>query len=619
MSVTITQISSSSNSASVKMSNGPSSSSATNSSSASSSATNGLHTNHNNNHNHHHHNNNNNHQSSSGTPSVSITVKEERHDEAEIAELAAKMLEVHKLQNAKSAAAAQVAAANRQAAAAAAAFAAATSNGSNGTLSGNTTTLTGANGTTTITANGPGNQASIMNYLTRKAPLPSATSITSLPNSISAIPMPPNDKPKPPTNNPSTNPANPSSDDDKKACDEESQKGHFGWATFGKIHIPYILRQSEKYCAVRMVEMKLLNKYLNYLHQDIYSCTCVRSYYITEAESRLLNEINHKHCDSQFGREMFSQKDLVVRLTDANKFYQFLDICYKKLLMGNSGPSDKCGFIRINKESVVPYTVRDTEKFVPLFYFEGETDNLKLKADYLSGWDLSYLKFCCKVQGIRNELFASDSVAVISLIDIKSYFPTGTEFEDYWPSKVVDTQLLVGTKSANSSVHWTRQPSAPPPKITPVAAASVVPPMASSVVKANPQNTRKPNSSNNNNSGNSAQSNPISSNSAAAIYSSQQSAAAAAAAAAMQMQQQSANSRSMLAQQHQTMAAAAAAAAAISPGMNHTSISAAVQALTNAGFTGMAGQPGSLSGFTQAQTEQVLRMAAQAQVNTSIS
>lgn len=110
--------------------------------------------------------------------------------------------------------------------------------------------------------------------------------------------------------------------------------------------------------------------------------------------------------------------------------------------------------------------MRDNQKFVPLFYFEGETENLKLKADYLSGWDLSYLKFCCKVQGIRNELFASDQVAVISLTDIKSYFPPGTEFEDYWPSKMVDSQLLVGkngTHAANN-VHWTRQPAAPPSK-----------------------------------------------------------------------------------------------------------------------------------------------------------
>lgn len=152
-------------------------------------------------------------------------------------------------------------------------------------------------------------------------------------------------------------------------------------------------------------------------------------------------------------------KDLIVRLSDAQKFQQFLDVCYKKLT-NYSTPNDKCGFIRINNESVVPYTVRDGQKMVPLFYFEGETENLKLKADSLSGWDLSYLKFCCKVQGIRNELFASETVAVISLDDIKSYFPQGTIFEDYWPNKVVDTQLLMSQKSHNSTVNWTH----PPPK-----------------------------------------------------------------------------------------------------------------------------------------------------------
>lgn len=360
-------------------------------------------------------------------------VKEERPDEAEIREMAAKIFEANKQASAKAAAQQQHQQNNRTA--------------NNASASG---------------------QTNMLNYLTRKGGASitagqSAASTASASNATTATKL--------------LNQANSNSNDsktksengdgtDKKPCDDESQRGHFGWATFGKTHIPYILRQAEKYCAVRMVEMKLLNKYLSYLHQDIYSCTCVRSYYITEAEHRLLNEINHKHCDSQFGREMFTLKDLVVRLSDANKFYQFLDVCYKKLLMGSSGPSDKCGFIRINKESVVPYTVRDNQKFVPLFYFEGETDNLKLKAEYLSGWDLSYLKFCCKVQGIRNELFASDSVAVISLSDIKGYFPTGTEFEDYWPSKVVDSQLLIGqtAQKTSNSVHWTKQPAAPPLK-----------------------------------------------------------------------------------------------------------------------------------------------------------
>ncbi|KAF5297165.1 hypothetical protein FQR65_LT10064 [Abscondita terminalis] len=248
----------------------------------------------------------------------------------------------------------------------------------------------------------------------------------------------------------------------KNLGDDESIRGHFGWVALGKSQIPYIIRSGEKYCAVRMVEMKVLNKYLNFLHQDIYNCTCIRSYYITEAEGRLLNEINFKHCDYQFGREQFTSRDLIVRLADAIEFYNFLDACYSKLMNGSSNPLDRCGFIRINKESVVPYTVYSGEKYVPLFYFEGETDTLKLRADTLEGWDLSYLKFCCKVQGIRNELFCHDSCAVISLVDIRNFFPPGTLFEDYWPSKVVDSQLLINGKTRNQAGQWIRQPAGPP-------------------------------------------------------------------------------------------------------------------------------------------------------------
>lgn len=253
--------------------------------------------------------------------------------------------------------------------------------------------------------------------------------------------------------------------EETKNIDEDSAKGRFGWTSMGKVHIPYIIRSGENYCAVRMVEMKVLNKWLNYLHQDLYNCTNIRSYYITEVEARLLNEINLKHCDYQFGREQFTSRDLIVRLSDANEFYQFLGHCYHKLV--NTQEPDlpnRCGFIRINRESVVPYTVYNEQKYVPLFYFEGETDNLKQRADKLEGWDLSYLKFCCKVQGIRNELFAHDSCSVISLNDIKNYFPPGTVFEDYWPKKNLDSSqlLITGRTSLPQNVHWTRQPVAPP-------------------------------------------------------------------------------------------------------------------------------------------------------------
>lgn len=267
-----------------------------------------------------------------------FSVKQERHDEAEILELAAKMMESHKAQMTK---AVQQQAMQQQ------------------MRSVNVINSTG--------------QTNILNYFPRKTSQQGSSSLQAAGTSSSIVPTSTSATSstaiasngasiangKQP-NGDSASSASPDGSGEKKACDEESQKGHFGWHTFNKsIYIPYILRSGEKYCAVRIVESKLLNKYLNYLHHDIYSCTCVRSYYITEAEGRLLNEINHKHSESHYGREMFTVKDLVVRLSDVSKFWTFLDVCYKKLLMGNNvqGQSEKCGFIRINKESVVPYTV----------------------------------------------------------------------------------------------------------------------------------------------------------------------------------------------------------------------------------------------------------------------
>ncbi|KAK9506277.1 hypothetical protein O3M35_008242 [Rhynocoris fuscipes] len=238
-----------------------------------------------------------------------------------------------------------------------------------------------------------------------------------------------------------SSPAN--TEPEKPPIDIASQRGNFYWHELGEEAIPCIVRSDEKYCAVKMVEMKVLAKYLNYLNSDIYTCTSIRSYYITEAEARLLTEINVKHCEGKFGRDPFTVKDLVVLVDDAIEFYRFLNLCYTKLINPLSSTKDRCGFVRINNESVVPYTTKDGDKYVPLFYFEGETESLKKKSVVLGPWDLAYLKFCCKVQGIRSELFANDSCQVISLADIRAYFPQGTIFDEYWPPKIVDSQLLV--------------------------------------------------------------------------------------------------------------------------------------------------------------------------------
>merc|ERR1712127_770244 len=180
----------------------------------------------------------------------------------------------------------------------------------------------------------------------------------------------------------------------------------------------------------------------------------------TDSESKLLNEINLKHTDCSYGKEAFTSKDLVVRLKDAKEFHKFLDLCHKKLVLKKSNASDRCGFFRINGESVVPYTVKEGTKYVPLFYFEGETEHLKLKSEVVDGWDLAYLKFCCKVQGIRNELFANDVCKVVALEEIKGHFPSGTTFEDYWPAK--GSIEPVASRHGVSAGNWTQKPAGQP-------------------------------------------------------------------------------------------------------------------------------------------------------------
>lgn len=118
--------------------------------------------------------------------------------------------------------------------------------------------------------------------------------------------------------------------------DEESKKGRFGWFDIETVFLPMIFRYgTEKFTSVRMVERKLLNRFLQVLPPEVNNCTCIRSYYITDAESKLLNEINLKHTDCAFGKEAFTSKDLVVRLKDAKEFYKFLDLCHKKLVLKN--------------------------------------------------------------------------------------------------------------------------------------------------------------------------------------------------------------------------------------------------------------------------------------------
>ncbi|KAL4153804.1 hypothetical protein QTP88_001637 [Uroleucon formosanum] len=246
----------------------------------------------------------------------------------------------------------------------------------------------------------------------------------------------------------------------------ESIKGMFGWEFLEGYFVPYIIRiingDNLKFVPVRIAEMHLLSKYINYLHANMYNCTSIKSYFISDCEAKLLNEINQIHNEGLFGREMFiAGKDFIVTLDDVHEFYIFLDVCYKKLLcVITPNNYDKCGFIRIDTDSVVPYVTKDGKQYLPIFYFAGDTKSLMTLSVKFEHWNLAYLKFCCKIQGISNNLYSKDSYDMIDLENVKKFYSPGTNFEKFWPPNVIDTELLINQHAnhVNLPGAWIRPP-----------------------------------------------------------------------------------------------------------------------------------------------------------------
>ena len=235
--------------------------------------------------------------------------------------------------------------------------------------------------------------------------------------------------------------------------DQLSSMGRFGWCEIAGIFLPVIFRScNETFLSVRMVEKALLGKLLLTLPREVFTCAVINSFKVTEAECKLLNDINLVHCDSNFGKVKFSVEDLLVKKDDVAKLISFLDLCHRKMILKKSTEKDRCGFIRIGGTSDVPYTQVEGVKFLPSFYFEGELDTSKCVS--LSGWDWAHLRFCCKVQGVKDELIVDDKCQAVDLQELRLYFAPGTTFAEYWPSK--DFISRVPSKKMSRMGIWTK-------------------------------------------------------------------------------------------------------------------------------------------------------------------
>ncbi|CAG9861214.1 unnamed protein product [Phyllotreta striolata] len=222
----------------------------------------------------------------------------------------------------------------------------------------------------------------------------------------------------------------------RRITDDDSLKGRFGWAQIMTHDLPYLFRSDSKYVCYKMLEIRICAKLFAGYYKQLVSCANVKYAQVTQAEAGLLNDINSNHCNFQFGKEKYSTEDILLKLNDAGQLCAFLHACYLRIEnIKEYDISNRCGFIRINKESVVPYVVLGGQKCVPLFYFEGEISYLKKFTLRAEGWDFAYLKFCCKIQGIRNDLILGSYCPVVSITHLTNHFPPDTVFEEYWPGR----------------------------------------------------------------------------------------------------------------------------------------------------------------------------------------
>lgn len=249
----------------------------------------------------------------------------------------------------------------------------------------------------------------------------------------------------------------------RTALDQDSVEGKFTWVKVSDLGYLAVLTRNEVdgskegYVSVKMAE-KLIGHITKNLPSEVLTNMCeIYSHKVTEAEAKLLYEINQRHCDNTFGRgdQAFFTRDILVRTKDFCQYFDFLSLCNRKMVLKKSSETDRCGFMRVGGVSDLPYVRKedDNEEYIPIFFFEGDIGTLNRKE--VKSWDWAYLKFCCKAQGVKDEILPkSSSCPVISLEELMKQFPEGTTYLEYWPAS--DFVNKVFSKKTTEAGSWTK-------------------------------------------------------------------------------------------------------------------------------------------------------------------
>lgn len=245
-------------------------------------------------------------------------------------------------------------------------------------------------------------------------------------------------------------PQNIPKDEEMVEIDHQSRIGRFGWPVADNdvfYGVPYILRNSTKYFSVQMILKRrpIIGTYISLMQSTVYDYYYRVMVNATSTECKLLTEINEKHCNSKFSDKTFTVDSKLLKDTDAYEFHDFLETCFGKLRFTNKVES-KIGFIQFNFSNIyIPFVTINKERYMPLYCFSNSNS---VKIDFISGWDLAYLRFCCLYQGIWRG--SSDIFAVVSLSSMIANLPGSTSFVTCWPTSL-DHDLLRGALSITLS------------------------------------------------------------------------------------------------------------------------------------------------------------------------
>ncbi|ESO89622.1 hypothetical protein LOTGIDRAFT_164924 [Lottia gigantea] len=209
-------------------------------------------------------------------------------------------------------------------------------------------------------------------------------------------------------------------EDMENRIDVESIKGVFGWATVDGVNVPYIIRKYKKFVSVRIVEKKLLSRYPNAFPDELAKKDPLVSFFVTEYEAKLLDEINTIHCSYEYGTQPFSTKELIVDLVEFEDFYNLVKKTFPEDVLAKMRSTEQpaesttpensinrenlekmCAWIQINN-TVTPVIRRNEFTFVPLSvikYAAGLMKNVNLEGIQPSTDDCALLNETCKIAG----------------------------------------------------------------------------------------------------------------------------------------------------------------------------------------------------------------------------